>query len=142
MWGVTARAKPSWLPPSGLVKKERKPTERACTRKRSSCVRMAPRVHGVCMACAWRCNVAFCLQREPLRGGVVIDLDAEGDRWREEADGWRGRRERRGQRGDGQQAASQLAPTECEVSDRHLGVVTGGCMSGHLAASNKQDLLT
>ena len=78
------------------------------------------------------CNVAFCLQREPLRGGVVIDLDAEGDRWREEADGWRGRRERRGQRGDGQQAASQLAPTEGELSDRHLGV-TGGGMSGHLA---------
>ena len=88
------------------------------------------------------CNVAFCLQCQPLRGGVVIDLDAEGDRWREEADGWReeadgwrGRRERRGQRGDGQQAASQLAPTECEVSDRHLGVVTGGCMSGHLYGS-------
>ena len=125
MWGVTARAKPSWLPPSGLVKKERKPTERACTRKRSSCVRKAPRAHGVRMAC----NMA-CLQCEPLRGGVVIDLDAEGDRWREEADAWRGRRERRGQRGDGQQTAGQLAPTE---SDRHarrcvvgLSVVSGG----------------
>ena len=129
MWGVTARAKPSWLPPSGLVKKERKPTERACTRKRSSCVRMAPRVHGVCTVCAWRATWRLRLQCEPLRGGVVIDLDAEGDRWREEADGWRGRRERRGQRGDGQQAASQLAPTE--LSDRHLGV-TGGGMSGHL----------
>ena len=85
------------------------------------------RAHGA--ACAWRvlgmrmaCNVAFCLQCEPLRSGVVIDLDAEGDRWREEANDWRGRRERRGQRGDGQQAASQLAPTECELSDRHLGV--------------------
>jgi len=99
------------------------------------CMACAWRVHGVCMACAWRahgvrmacawgvhgvrmaCNMA-CLQCEPLRGGVVIDLDAEGDRWREEADAWRGRRERRGQRGDGQQRAGQLAPTE---SDRHLG---------------------
>ena len=77
------------------------------------------RVHGVRMACAW--SATWRLQCEPLRRGVVIDLDAEGDGWREEADGWRGRRERRGQRGDGQQAASQ-PPTERDrhLTDRHL----------------------
>ena len=61
---------------------------------------------------AWqaRAVVGVRLQCEPLCGGVVIDLDAERDSWREETEGWR-RCERRGQRGDGEQAASQLAPT-------------------------------
>lgn len=124
----TARAKPSWLPPSGLVKKERKPAARACTREElvrahGTCTVHAWHVHGVCMA---RALGVVCLQCEPLRGGVVIDLDAERDSWREETKGWRGRCERRGQRGDGEQAASQLAPTKCEHHSRSMHVGGGG----------------
>ena len=68
---------------------------------------MTRRVHGMARAVGVR------LQCEPLCSSVVIDLDAERDSWREETEGCgrRGRRERRGQRGDGEQAASQLAPT-------------------------------
>ena len=127
----TARAKPSWLPPSGLVKKERKPAARACTREElvrahGTCTVHAWHVHGVCMA---RALGVVCLQCEPLRGGVVIDLDAERDSWREETKGWRGRCERRGQRGDGEQAASQLAPTKCEHHSRSMHVGGGTARS-------------